>query len=1334
MGGPSTRTVADRQTSIQIQTSAYGICIPVVYGTNRIGGNLVWFANFQATDHTTKTGGKGMGGSATNTTYTYSASAILALAEGTIDGIGAVWKDKDKTDLSTLGLSLFTGADAQAEWAFLSGYANLTNFNYDLIFGYQGAPAFVDQSLNYSGTAYLASPSYDLGDSATVPNHTFEVQGKLRFSGGADALPSAIIPDILTAQRYGVGFPAGNVDALTSYQQYCQALGLFVSPAYTQARPGSDVIQELCDATNAAPVWSAGKLKIIPYGDAAATGNGATYTPNLTPQFDLSDDDFLEIEDGPIIVTRKTPADAYNRISVQFRNRANQYNQEVVTVEDQDAIEKYGLKVAPTMTCDFICDSAVAKQVAQLALQRQLYKRNEYEFELGARFPMLEPMDIVTLTDPGLGMDRVAVRLIEIEESDDGFRCIAEDLPIGVAAAATYTHDNGLRWQNTTAIPAGNCAPPVIFEMPPDQQATGLAVAIACGRQPADKMYGGCRVWLSLDGVNYKDQGVIVGSSRYGTTTAALPGVGAAGTDTTNTLSLSLRSGGQMLSGSAADMAKGTTLLNVGGEYLAYQNATLTGTNAYNLTTLNRGLYKTATGAKANGSTWVRVDDGILVMPDLDVTMIGQTVYIKVCSFNVYGAAEQSLASVSAYTYTITGNMKALESPADLASAIVGQGDLATTNRAALPFGANALVNTEFTLIDPVVSTTMPFAWTVAWQGNSSNVGSLGWNDRRVALGDGSYAIARDITGTPNGSVFDCMGLNWASYGRPRTALAVVPGDRVAVSALVGHQNCLTGSVVWFFYDENGVYLGEGSSATVAADIGAAAYSAITRKDLKQVGGTFTVPADGTYAAGTGRVRWIGMNTRFAISGSAANPRAVAAAPMMAKVPANQTALPPYTPGASDRQASYGAVTGSSLVSSTYGTLADADVRTANGTAAGIAGQAAWATYTGYTPAQVTTPGANLIFNSSFNIGSLGWADGSWNGPVKGRDNIGAYYMETNGNNRYLYTADVTKTPVFPNQPYTFQVWAAANGSSSGSNRPYFYIDWHRADGSAIGSSGLTFVPVNVGYMTLSVTGTAPADAAYARVVMNSNQVATGGGWVYTSKWKLEIGSSPTPWSDDATNGALYQSGQTIDSLKPAQANADVTGANVAAAIAGQAATATNSDYSAVTGTKPPSNATNGAPSGTPVGVISADDVAGTINGGGGGVATNKVATASVQPNAITTPASAYTAAATIVPNATPTNVQTMTISTTGAVVDLTASFVAYDVVGSSSFYTLEVRRDGTSIYTATIYCTSLPTPVTIALSDAPAAGSYTYTIRATVSGDPVSFANRLLKTLETKR
>jgi hypothetical protein len=672
MGGKTISTADKRVASIQIQTSAYGLAIPVVFGTARVSANLVWFGNFTATPHTTSqaSGGKGLGKvTSKNTTYTYSAAAILAIAEGPIAGVGKVWRDKDQTTLGALSLTVATGTATQGVWAFLAGYNISANWYQDSAYGYSStSPAFTDQAINYSSTAYLYSSAYDLGADAGVPNHGFEVQGfNIVGTGGVvDANPADIITGILTSQQYGMGFAGAQVDALASYRTYCTASGLFMSPAYITQSPAAQSIQQMCDATNSEPLWSGGILKVIPYGDATITANGATYTPNIAPLFDLADDDFQDA-DEPIRVTRITPADAYNRVSIQFNNRANSYNPEVASAEDQDAIEKYGLKPASTQTMDFICNSGTAKFVAQLGLQRLLYKRNTYEFDLDARYPMLEPMDIVTLTDAALGMSKLPVRITMIAESDHGFTITAEDLPVGVASAARYIHDDGLHWQSVINQTPQNAQAPIIFELPADPSATGLSVGLATGGLTTDPLYGGCRVWLSLDGTNYKAEGIIYGSSRYGTTTAALAAA-PRGTDTTNTLALALRANGQMQSASTTDRDKGTTLLNVGGEYLAYATATLTSVNNYNLTSLNRGLYGTASGLHASGAAWVRVDDAIAILKDLDLTLIGQTIYIKLTAFNTYQTGEQDLSAVSAYTYTITGNMKALETPLDFAN------------------------------------------------------------------------------------------------------------------------------------------------------------------------------------------------------------------------------------------------------------------------------------------------------------------------------------------------------------------------------------------------------------------------------------------------------------------------------------------------------------------------------------------------------------------------------------------------------------------------------------------------------------------------------------------
>ncbi|AYJ86208.1 hypothetical protein D3Y57_09825 [Sphingomonas paeninsulae] len=680
MGGKTISTTATQIAGIVIQTSSYGIPRPVIYGTNRVSANLLWFGNFTAIPHTTSSssGGKGLGSvTQKDTTYTYTVAAIMGICEGPIVGIGSVWKDKDKTTLAAVGLTLFTGTTTQSTWSFLTGWNISTNWIYDQAFGYAGqGTSFTDQAISYSGTAYVCSSAYDLGDSASVPNHSFEVQGKFIYGGAiVDANPAVIIPDILTAQAYGIGLTSGQIAPLSgyaaSYSNYCIAMGLFMSPAYSDQATGADRVQEICDLTNSAPFWSGGQLKITPRGDTAITGNGVTFTPDLTVQFDLSDDDFLGVGVDPVRVTRTSPADAYNRITMEFSNRVNQYNAEICSAEDQTAIEAYGLKTGSQITAHMFCDSTTAKLSCQLLLQRSLFVRNTYEFELGARFAMLEPMDIVTLTDGPLGMARLPVRIIEIDEQDDSFMVTAEDAPIGIASAARYSHDNGLRWQQIISQMPLSCAAPIIFEMPSLAVGDGLHMGIAVGGQTSDPLYGGCRIWLSLDGTNYTQEGTIYGSSRYGTLSAALA-AHAAGTDTASTVAAALRSNAQLVSASTADRDKGTTLINVGGEYLSYQTATLTSTNNYNLTSLNRGLYGTTPGGAASGATFVRVDDAIAVLQDLNLSLIGQTVFIKCTAFDVYRTSEQALSAATAYSYTITGNMKALETPVDFATGVGG--------------------------------------------------------------------------------------------------------------------------------------------------------------------------------------------------------------------------------------------------------------------------------------------------------------------------------------------------------------------------------------------------------------------------------------------------------------------------------------------------------------------------------------------------------------------------------------------------------------------------------------------------------------------------------------
>lgn len=639
MGG-KTSTISNseqRILSLQVQQSSQGLTLPVVYGRARVAGNLIWYGDFTTieTKTTTRQGGKGGGGvKQEDISYTYEAAVMMALCEGEIKGIGRIWRDKEKFEsLSQLRLNLAKGGDEQPTWTHLQ------------------QPKHQAQAINYSGTAYIYSPNYELTKSAQIYSHNFEVIGKMGYSSSIpDANPSEIIRDMLTNQNYGCGFPAENLGDTSVYGVYCRAAGIFLSPVYSEQTEAQQNISELLEQTNSAAVFSQGRLKIVPYGDVKLSGNGAAYVPNLTPVYDLTDDDFIVSgAEDPLRVERKTNADAYNQIQVEYLDRANDYNIAVAEVKDQANIEQYGLRPKDAVKMHGICDAKVANHVAQLLLQRALYVRNEYEFKLGWKYCLLEPMDLVTLTDEGLGLDKTPVRIIEIEEDEEGVLTVkAEDFPMGAATATAYPTQPSLGYSADYNKSPGNAHAPVVFEAP--LQLTGGEPQIWMATAGGD-MWGGAEVWISTDGDSYTRIGATNKKARFGSLSAPL--ASGAVFDRANTLNVEI-SAGQMTGGTEQDSRDLLTLCYVDGEFLAYETAELKGVGRYTLGNLTRGAYGSSIDRHNAGSQFVRIDEALFKYA-VPANWVGRTVWVKLVSFNVFGSGVQDLAEVPAYSYTIKG-------------------------------------------------------------------------------------------------------------------------------------------------------------------------------------------------------------------------------------------------------------------------------------------------------------------------------------------------------------------------------------------------------------------------------------------------------------------------------------------------------------------------------------------------------------------------------------------------------------------------------------------------------------------------------------------------------
>jgi hypothetical protein len=669
-GSNAPTSTAPNYTGLQVQTSVATLPIPIVWGSAKAAPNLIWYNGFHSLPGP---GGHGKGGGPPSGSQQplYFADIILALCEGPIQGVGTIWRGQTASNAAALGLGVFVGSNPQTVWNYLATH-------------------YPAQALAYQSTAYLAGASYLLTSAATIDNHNVEIWG-LRYGTGwnrssypnnaVDADPALIINDFLTSTQFGVGFPAASIDTTAlfgagndaSVQTWCRVNGLCLSPTLNSQEPASSVLQRWLQLINCAAVWSNGMLRIIPYGDTVTGGNGVTFSPHVAPIYNLGNDDYI-VESGqdPLQVSVSDVYQAYNVWRVECADRNNQYALTTVEARDQNAIElvaaatgSSGVRLAPTVTAHEICDPAVAAIAGQLMLQRGLYIRNTYKFRLSWEYCLLDPMDLVTVSDAALGLNNTVVRITEIDEDENGYlEVTAEEFPQGVASAVLYPTQAVSNSPVNRNQGVGSVNGPIIFE-PTDELGGGLQIWAAVSN--ANTLYGGCNVWFAYSaGGPYSWIGTLNGNSNMGVTTADLPAVAVNPVSTTidglNALAIDLtQSNGAVAAASVSDLIALDNPCYVGGEIVCFGNSVLTAANKYNLTNMARGVFGTenAVGDHPSGTAFARLDN--VFKYAFSQNAIGQTLYFKFQSFNAWGGGVQSLADCAAYPYAVTGS--ALLSP-----------------------------------------------------------------------------------------------------------------------------------------------------------------------------------------------------------------------------------------------------------------------------------------------------------------------------------------------------------------------------------------------------------------------------------------------------------------------------------------------------------------------------------------------------------------------------------------------------------------------------------------------------------------------------------------------
>ena len=593
-----------RLADTKVTTSTYGVAIPLIFGTVRTGGNVIWASNLRETASTQRTGG-GKGGrrGSTVTSYTYSCDVAIAFCLGPVTAIPRIWGDgkllaQGTTCARAGSLALYLGTEAQTPDATIEAAV-----------GVGSTPA-------YRGIVYAVFQNLQLADFGNrIPVITAEVQGAPRTLGG-------IIHGL--AARAGIG------DRIC-----CANLGEAV-PGYTVARVVStrSAIEEVAFAYGVEGSQVPGGIIMRRRGQGALGGLDA-------------DTIGCEENDAPeedrIVIARADEATLPREVTFTFSDPARDYQENTVRSFRQAGRGEGKLALEVPVVLDASTAKARVEQIhrdawaARSTIEKLTLPPWLNAAQAGDRF------DVFTAAGwQRLALTKVAIGASGLVEASATLEQPEHLLPFGA------TGDSGTIPPNTApqivATTTHLLDIPILTTQDDD---AGFYVALG---GPAGWRFA--ELYRSFDGVDFslllpQDLGAIIG-----TATNALPAGPSAVLDLANTISVTLLDAANELdSVTFDDMLRNRNVALVGNEIVQFQTATLVGAGQYTLSGLLRGRLGTddAISSHMASERFILLDTAQVIarVPDGLALRNVQNTYRAVSLF-------QPLSAATPFTFTNT--------------------------------------------------------------------------------------------------------------------------------------------------------------------------------------------------------------------------------------------------------------------------------------------------------------------------------------------------------------------------------------------------------------------------------------------------------------------------------------------------------------------------------------------------------------------------------------------------------------------------------------------------------------------------------------------------------
>lgn len=490
---------------------------------------------------------------------------------------------------------------------------------------------------------------------------------------------------------------SGTNVGLNLVRNYCEAYNILVANVLDAQKDAAAWIDELCTVTQSVAVWDGAGLDFITRCEQSFYGNGTQYVaPSAAgPELTLGPNDFMVSDgsgaspQGAVIVHRGRPSTNINTVTLEFIDRnqgttqqtvaaqaGNMYNTKSVSATDAYDVIVQGAMPGGSQKLDWLHDTQTALNVAWPMLRRTLLVENvTYSFQLKAKHMLLKPYALVLLNDPAIPNSPVPARITSIEyNADFSLNCEAEPFIFGVhiPQQPPIGAPSGGGTPINRGQPVGSVNTPIIFESVPKLSTNAQ---LWFGLSGADPLYGGCAVWMSTDGGStYNQVGIQNGSNIMGAVYSAnFPTH--TDSDAADTLNVDLtQSLGVLpsytttqrdgflslmyLQGGGTITQNGVTL-TIPYELISYSTATLAAASKYTIPpTTRRGVFQTPPAAHNIGtqSLLLSGQQGVFKL-DLKPSWLGQALFFKFTTFNVFSGGQQDLADATAYSFTPTGQV-----------------------------------------------------------------------------------------------------------------------------------------------------------------------------------------------------------------------------------------------------------------------------------------------------------------------------------------------------------------------------------------------------------------------------------------------------------------------------------------------------------------------------------------------------------------------------------------------------------------------------------------------------------------------------------------------------